>query len=747
MDVPAVLQRLQAAAAAANHRRGLVLLGDRERAYELVAAGLEETPVSLDRATVIGAAHELPCERLAPDDADALLGQTRDLILIDAYHGLHPNTLGYTVGAVDGGGLFVLLLPDADDATNAFDDRLAVYPYDTTAVTGLFRARLRRVLTRHSGIAVGDLSTDEWLASGEHTTTPVAIDHAAGPTGHSFPMAAYRRCLTADQRRAVAALETLGDDAATVFIEADRGRGKSTAAGLAAASLAQVGTAVHVTAPRPEQTREFFEQAASLLQALEVSYDGGPEAQRLTTKGGGRIDYREPSVAVTDDAVLFVEEAAGLPVPRLEATLTADRVAYLTTVHGYEGSGGGFPLRFEPELRDRGATVVRLQTPIRYASGDPVEAALYDALLLDATPAPAVAVTPIDAATYTRLSGARLSNAEAQLREVYGLLRDAHYRTDPTDLRRLLDAPNIAVRALVVGANVLAVAMIAREGGLPEATQTGLYTGASIRGHLLPDLFTAHLREPDAGRYTGLRILRIATHPEHRSRGVGSRLLSAVADEATDGFAEFGADTVDWLGVSFGATDRLVEFWRTNGYRTVHVGTTRNPRSGVHSGIFLNSLTASGDRLQRRLATRLLRRLPGVVGGSLRDLDPETLIALIRAIDDRVVSPPPLTDWEQRVVADAAFGPGLIDVAPTPAARLLVAYLAAGRDGLTPQQERLAVQRLLQGQPWDQLVAPPTTSTRTVKRTLGDALATIALWHGGDRIAAARDLFGDSPEN
>ena len=741
MDVPATVTRLQAAAAATDHRRGVVLIGDRERAYELVHAGIDSTPLGLAETTVIGPSHQLPCERVDPDEADVLLGQTRDVIVVDAHETLHPNTLGYTVGAIDGGGLFVLLLPAGPRPPDGFDDRLAVPPYEPTAVTNRFRTRLVSVLTRHPGIAVADLRTDEWLASGEHTPDGVTIDHAVGPTSGAFPAAAYSLCQTADQRRALAALEAVRSAPATVVLEADRGRGKSTVAGFAAGALAASGEAVHVTAPHQEHTKELFSQARRLLEALGESVS---ETGPLHTAAGGQIAYHETaSTAVGADGVVFVEEAAGIAVPVLEETVAAERVVYITTLHGYEGTGGGFPLRFAPTLRDRGATTITLETPIRYASGDPIETALYDALLLAATPPAGAAVTPIDTATYTRLTGAGLLAAEAQLREVYGLLRTAHYRTDPTDLRRLLDAPNLATRALLVDDNVLAVALLAREGGLTDAQQERVYTGGGIRGHLLPDLFTAHLRMQTAGDLTGLRVLRIATHPAHRSRGVGSRLLSELTAEAQRGLPEFDTESVDWLGVSVGATPRLVRFWRTNDYRTVHVGTTRNPRSGAHSGIMLRPLTDAGRALHRRLSGQFLQRLPGVASHSLQTLDHRTLRELTRAIETAVATPPSLEDWEERVVADAAFGPGLIDVAPTPAARLLVAYLGAGETGLTAQQEHLAVGRLLQGHSWEQLArATETPSTGAVKRSLGDALATMALWHGGDQITAAADRFG-----
>lgn len=741
MDIPATIARLQDAAAAADHRRGVVMLGDRDRAYTSLREAINATPLSFERTTVIGPTHQLPCERVAPDDAKTLLGQTRDIIVIDAHETLHPNTLGYTVGAIDGGGLFVLLAPEEQTARNDFDDRLAAPPYSHCSVTAHFRSRLLQVLHRHPGIAVADLTTDEWRTMGEHTAESELITHTTGSTGDVFPERAYTYCRTADQRRALTALETLTDASATVLLEADRGRGKSTVAGFAAAALAAGGERVYVTAPHKDHTDEFFAQARRLLGAIG---EAPPEAGPLKTQAGGQIGYCDMTAHPDDEeAVLFVEEAAGLPVPQLERTLTADRVVYITTQHGYEGTGGGFPLRFAPELRARGATIVTLETPIRYAAGDPVEAALYDALLLAATPGAAEAVTPVESATYTQLTGTELLTTEAQLREVYGLLRVAHYRSDPTDLRRLLDAPNLATRALTVGDNVLAVALLAREGGLTRAQQDMLYTGGGIRGHLIPDLLTAHLREPTAGAQTGLRVLRIATHPAHRSRGVGSRLLSALAAEAQQGVPEFDDDVIDWLGVSFGVTPRLVHFWRTNDYRVVHTGTTRNPRSGAYSGVLLQPLTAAGHTLQERLSRRLLTRLPGVAISSLRDMNPQTLAAVVEAIDATVATPPSLDEWEQRTIADAAFGPGLIDVAPTPAARLLVSYLAADTDELTTQQKQIAIGRLLQGQSWEHLETTTNSpSTRVVKRTLGDALGTMALWHGGEQIHAAYDRFG-----
>jgi tRNA(Met) cytidine acetyltransferase len=50
---------------------------------------------------------------------------------------------------------------------------------------------------------------------------------------------------------------------------------------------------------------------------------------------------------------------------------------------------------------------------------------------------------------------------ETQLREFFGLLVHAHYRTTPGDLHRLLDAPNLRLHALRHRGQVVAACLLA----------------------------------------------------------------------------------------------------------------------------------------------------------------------------------------------------------------------------------------------------------------------------------------------
>jgi len=149
---------------------------------------------------------------------------------------------------------------------------------------------------------------------------------------------------------------------------------------------------------------------------------------------------------------------------------------------------------------------------------------------------------------------------EALLREAFGLLVAAHYRTEPNDLARLLDAPNLAARALVAEGRVVAVALLrAGEGRLDAETRRRMYEGERVRGNMVPDVLTSQLRDETAAEPCGLRTVRIATHHALRGEGFGTRLLDEVHEEfgegggrGTDGDCD--GDTVDYFSVGYGAT-------------------------------------------------------------------------------------------------------------------------------------------------------------------------------------------------
>ena len=718
----------------ADERRVLVLAGDPERTRERAADALDAAEIPRVETTLLGADPWLDCEQHEQARAVELLGQTRTAVVLDCHAELRPNALGTAAGAVDGGGLLLVLTPPLEswpERRDAFDEKLAAPPFDGAEVAGHFRRRLVETMRAHRGVAIVTVCAEGDAVEQRGLTDPPPRrpdPPPSPPDGAAFGPETDAACLTTDQTRAVDAFGRLRESGGAVVVEADRGRGKSSAAGLAAANLALDGRDVLVTAPAYNNCTQVFARATALFERLgtEFERDRAENPQRLiATEAGGRVRYHAPESAVdlpeAPDVVL-VDEAAALPVRRLERLLAAPAVAFTTTVHGYEGAGRGFSVRFRDRLEesDHDLTELTMTEPIRYARGDPVEVWAFRALLLDARPPvePLVAEATPATATYRRLSADALLADRHLLREAFGLLVMAHYRTEPGDLARLLDAPNVAVRALTHEGHVVAVALLAREGGLDEETRERMYRGQRVRGNMIPDVLSTQLRDERAGVPVGHRILRIATHDAVRSRGLGSRLLGEIR-------AEFAA-AVDWLGVGYGVTPELVAFWRANGYAIVHLSTTRNDTSGEYSAVMLDPCSPAGRRLVERHTGRFRDRIGAVLPDALDDCDPDVVRGCLRAVDG--VPEPALSEWEWRLLAGIPGGASVLDTNPEPLARLSLRHLVAPADpdALTDREERLLVRKVLQARPWPAVSeALGFVSPRACKRTVGDIVETL----------------------
>ena len=773
MDLRGLVATLRENAQTADERRLLALTGDREAGIDaaytaIAAAGVDDEAVSL-----VTTREGFGYHRLHPDHADQLLGTTREIVVFDCHEGFSANALGQVTGAVDGGGLLVLLLPPLEDVPSeltALVDQVAVPPFSREAVGNRFRQRLVTTLRQHPGVAIVRLTATSAPAHDEPAyearierdgliepaeSTPESEPHLYTDT--PFPDAAYEACRTADQARAVARLSGLATPGNAVVVEADRGRGKSSAAGVAAAALAAAGRDVLVTAPGIDNAAELFARAGELLATLDClaaddssDHDAetvGRTERPLSTTVGGRIRFASPPEATAlpqSPDVVLVDEAAALPVGLLEQLLAAPAVGFCTTVHGYEGAGRGFAVRFRERLADAAhdVTDVTLQEPIRYARNDPVEAWLAWTLLLDAEP-PAdqlVAEATPDTVSYRRIDSDALAADEGLFRAVVGLLVAAHYKTEPDDIVRLLDAPNLKLRALVYNGYPVSVALLAREGGLGSDLQAAIYGGERVQGNMLPDVLTSQLRDPNGAAPVGYRVMRIATHHAARSRGLGSRLLARCKAELQD--------RVDWFGVGFGATPRLLSFWEANGYRTVHLSVTANATSGEHSALMLSPTSAVGRALTDRHVRWFRERIASQLADPLSGVDPAVVRGAIAAAtppdEDGVKPALALDERGWRLLAGVAYGPGTYEAAPQVFRQLAMAQLTESIADLSPRDERLLVRKVLQGAPWatvaDEL---EFVSERECKRAFGSIARAFCEAVDTEVVADERRRYGE----
>lgn len=586
-------RRLRAQGVAARERR-IVLLRGSETWSRQAAADL---PGALEVVGACWLGEAVPGWQGFSGRVTGVLGQELDLVGIDLWGDPDPDAFGALAGALRAGGL--LLLYDASARSDqASAPRLA--------------CRWARVLEDAPEVVVLE-EGGEWPA----LAPPGPCAEAREPDADG--------CLTLDQRRAVQAVcrVATGHRRRPAVLTADRGRGKSSAFGLAAAALLRErGARVLVAGPSLAALAPVFDCAAARLP-------GAWGGRGVLHYRDGELRFMAPDALVRmprpADLVL-VDEAAALPLGLLCRLLERfSRIAFATTVHGYEGSGHAFAVRFSRVLdrRTPGWRAVGLEEPVRWAAGDPLESLTARLLLLDAEPAAVLPTQELRDCRVQRIDRDRLVENDAYLTALFGLLVLAHYRTRPRDLRYWLDGEDVFLWVLECDRLPVGVAIGVREGGLTEAEARAVGCGERrLRGHLIAQSLAAHLGFIEAAAMRGLRIVRIAVHPALQRRGLGARLLRGVVDSAQ-------SDGLEWVGASFGAEPGLLGFWETIGFTPARIGFTREATSGAYAALVLRGLSAEGKRLQTKAVKRFAAGLPVWLGDPLRQLDADVALSLL----------------------------------------------------------------------------------------------------------------------
>jgi len=568
-------------------------------------------------------------DRATPVEAHEVsrwLGAECDALVFDARSGFEPDAFGALSGTLRGGGLLYLLTPARQawpEQPDRYSQRQGITAGQPPEPPRRYLQRLATLLTEAPGVL--------WIEDGvvrqtSGFTTDSSCRHRPASTGGK-PDHQDGPCLTADQQLAVTEVMHVvsGHRRRPVVLLSDRGRGKSAAFGIAAARLiAEQGKHILVTAARRRAVDTLMQQTRSMLSPAQCA----------------SLCFVAPDVLAQQPQpadLLLVDEAAAIPAPLLETLLKHyPRMAFATTVHGYEGTGRGFALRFNAVL-DRLSNSwknVTLQTPIRWAPDDPLEALTFRLLMLDAAAAPDKALRESDTreASIECIERDQLAQDEVLLRELFGLLVLAHYKTQPSDLRQLLDATNLSVTLLRLNGHVAAVALVADEGGFDREQAEAIVAGTRRPyGHLLPETLAVHLGRVEAPLQRAARVMRIAVHPAVQGRGLGSQLLAHIGEASRQA-------GYDYLGSSFGASARLLRFWDKAGLQPVRVSERRSASSGYHSVVVMKSLSERGERLFTAARQRFLRHFPHQLSDSLRDLETPLVIALMRRAPDSALT-------------------------------------------------------------------------------------------------------------
>ncbi|KAJ3918754.1 GNAT acetyltransferase 2-domain-containing protein [Lentinula edodes] len=475
-------------------------------------------------------------------ESHKILGHTYGMLVLQDFEALTPNLLARTVETVEGGGLIVLLLKSMNSLRQLYTMGMDVHARYRTESSGEVKPRFNERFILSLAACPDCLFLDDELnvlpLSKGKDIEPLPEQNGKGTTRSqenaelrelknslegsvpAGPLVALAK--TTDQARAlltfVNSLITPSDPSSssnpssslssalntTTTLLAARGRGKSSALGLALAAAVHTGYAnIFLTSPAPENLQTAWEFLFKGLDALgweeHLDYDILQATHDLSSFGNGKpivrvnifrnpthrqtIQYIDPRDAhvLGQAELLIIDEAAAIPLPVVRNLLgpamakgSASAGGYAvwlaSTVNGYEGTGRSLSLKLIQQLRDNSSSgpptkgdsgkgnsshgnrtlnEVKLSTPIRYAPGDEVEKWLNTLLCLDVSsssaPSPFSTLPHPTLCTLYHINRDTLFSfhpaSEAFLQRIMSLYVASHYKNQPNDLQLMSDAP------------------------------------------------------------------------------------------------------------------------------------------------------------------------------------------------------------------------------------------------------------------------------------------------------------------
>ena len=647
-DITAWIRDLRARLRGSHQRRILALQGEREWCDKWVAGLTSLTP-----STLVFSDRPLPVESMALGKARVCLGQEADLVLLDGFTGLDPDALCIVSGLVRAGGILVLCLPTLDQWQSA-DDRYAVWQGASYSSRPRFSEYFLATLAADAQ-AGHVLHADDSLPDLVDQAPLAITEIESGATrGQAGCLARIDQWLAKNER-------------GVVLIRAPRGRGKSTCLGMLV-----------------EQQRE----RRSLLVCAPSRASAATLLERVPDAGFVAPDELLREQPNAD--LVVIDEAAMIPLALLEQIRQRyPRLVLAATSGGYEGTGQGFLLRFIDLLESDGLLELTLDQPVRWCEEDYLERWLDRVLLMQPTlDRPEL---PIDAGRCALevIDHPATEASWEDLSAVYRLLCDAHYRTRPSDLRMLLENPDLSLIVARVDRSIVGAALLNPEGGLDATLCSEIFYGRRRpRGHLLAQMLTAQAGLADFATRCGLRIQRLAVHPDWRRLGIGRQLIEACLVLARE-------RQLDYVGASFALEAAVAAFWQGAGFSLVHVSYARGKSSGSHSIAVLQPLSAAVEKDCASLRERLQRQLPVWMGQYLQWMEFGQVVALLRYAAFRAE----LTTLEQQELDAFARGHRGFELCFASLQRFAMQWVGQTRG----EVDRLLIAKAVQNRSWASL--------------------------------------------
>ena len=551
--------------------------------------------------------------------ANELLGQEKRLVIVEVRDQIPVDAIAAVTGLVVGGGCLIFSLPPKDQWEIIFKSN-----FSRRFLSFLQNSR-QSVL-----VSVDDKSLQDELLD--------QLKIFSFKSGF---------CLTQDQVKVIEEIKSLSlnEGRQSLVVVSDRGRGKSASLGIVASQLLKNHKLkIIITAPSFKSCEVAFTYAQKELSDTKIR-------QAFLQYEQSEFRFLAPDELIRSDYqadVVLVDEAASIPLPILKQILLKyKKTVYVSTVHGYEGTGRGFSVRFCKEL-DASTDhwqQIEMKTPVRWDEDDELEQWLFKLLCLDADVSD---LTNDDSANFSltdlnvkNINANKLLNDEELLRQIFALLVLAHYRTRPSDLQRILD-DDLQITVAEYKGQVIGALLSGDEGGFDKDLSVAIYRGERRpQGNLLAQTLTYHCGAELAATKSIHRIMRIVVDPQYQSQGIGSRLISFLEKDVL-------SRGVDILGASFGLTESLKNFWEINNFDLVRIGFKREQSSGERAAVYVKSLTQSGKEIVSHSRNRFIEHFPYLHKSLLSDVD-INIVKTISETDQQDLSADDFKDIESFV--------------------------------------------------------------------------------------------------
>ncbi|ELQ73971.1 putative P-loop ATPase fused to an acetyltransferase [Trachipleistophora hominis] len=548
-------------------------------------------------------------KKVSYQEVDIVMGNTYEMLVLENFEKISPNTLAKTVETVKGGGVIVVLMDN--DKNGLFNTRLYKSLCESDHV--MFLDQNMKLISKFSlsSWRTGDENTDRLTLKNE-------------------------LCVTVDQDNAVAQLGHILMDRNNkniALLKASRGRGKSAALGLAVADAVELRySIVYIVAPHIENVKMLFEFVLRGLRGkgykenadfdITRIFKGRSYVQKIVVKKNHRqiIEYhgfldkmdRYPDL-------LVVDEAAAIPLPILKDLIRANIVLMASTMDGYEGTGRSLSMRFIEKLKKNDKDnpyvfkEIELNESIRYKRNDPVERWLNDVLILKPADYKNKLCPSPDTCQFFFVNKKTLFSyhkvSELFLKQMMSIFVSSHYKNTPDDLKIIADEPDHHVFVLLAPEKekklprIICAAHVALEGKV---------TGERKDGNLIPWTLSEQFLDKNFLERRGCRIVRIAVHPDYQNMKYGTRMIELLVDTFSRGEArtfefkvtealllpstELSMPRIDWMGVSMGLNTRIFKFWGRNAFYPVYIKQTLNFNTGDYTSILLRNVNQCFDR-------------------------------------------------------------------------------------------------------------------------------------------------------